>query len=107
VILYWFIFARIGRAGQALWTVIGDRPTSRRVPWRYLRRRALRSPRMWLQLATIFAVLVVYPASFFVSDETTRDSIIGAIIVLWLVTAIVPLAGRVLSMVRGRRRRRS
>lgn len=97
MILLWVLFARIGRAGQAVWTVATDRPTSRRVPWRYLRGRALRSPRMWLQSATIVAVLVVYPTSFFLSDEEARGSIIDVVIVLWLVTAFVPVVERLFS----------
>ena len=100
MILFWFFFIRIGRAGQAIWTVATDRPTTRRVPWRYLYGRAFRSPRIWLQLVTIFAVLIVYPVSFFLSDEEARDSVIEAVIVLWLVTAFVPVAERLFSRLR-------
>lgn len=96
MILFWWVFVRIGRAGQALWRVVTDRPTSRRVPWRYLLRRALTSPRIWLQVATIVAVLVIYPASFFLAEET-RDPVIEAIMVLWLVTAVIPVVQRLLA----------
>lgn len=94
MILFRLFFTRIGRAGQAIWTVVTDRPTSRRVPWGYLCGRAVRSPRMWLQIVTILAVLVVYPMSFVLLDEQTRDSLIVVIVVMWVVTAFVPVAER-------------
>jgi len=96
VIIFWLFFGRVGRAGQAVWTFVTDRPTSRRVPWRYLFGRALRSPRIWLQLATIVAVLVVYPLSFLLAAET-REPIINALMILWVVAAFVPVVEAVIS----------
>lgn len=80
---------RIIRAIQVLWTLVTDWETTRRLPWPYLRSRAVRSPVMLLQLGGLVVTLIVYPASFLTSG-LTRELLAAVGATVWLAAVSIP-----------------
>lgn len=89
------IFVRVGRAAQVVWTLVSDRRTARRLPWRYLGRRATRDLRMVIQVAGIVAATVAYPVAFLMPEVARSPTIIAAA-GFWLLAAIGPSLERIL-----------
>jgi hypothetical protein len=87
------ILLRIVSAAEVVWTLLSDRATARRLPWRYLKHRLVRDPRMIIQLAGIVAATVAYPLVF-ILPEGARSPGIAIAASVWLVAAFGPWAER-------------